>query len=153
MFRRLATPLLLAGLALAARPAVAGETFTAVLDGPTAGTPSPATGLATLVLDDTETLVEYVVTYQDLLGVEGFSHFHNAAPGRTGKALLTLPPGTPKVGTWEVTAFEVGELRAGRIYVNVHTDLYGGGEIRGDIMPSGVSAAGTSWGAIKSLFR
>jgi hypothetical protein len=118
-------------------------------------TESPATGAALLVLNDAETEVAYTVTYSGLMGSEVGAHFHNAPPGENGSILHTLPMGTPKVGVWDVSLHDVGELYAGRIYVNVHSTAYFSGEIRGDITESLAAAIDErqSWSRIKALYQ
>jgi hypothetical protein len=148
-----------ASLVLATGVAAGATLFQATLDEsqnvPPTG--SGATGFATLILNDAQTEVEYAITYQDLEGVEQASHFHKAPPGENGSPIHFLPVGTPKLGTWDLTTHDVADLFAGLIYINVHTTLHPGGEIRGNFSESatGLSAetAQTSWGKIKSLFR
>jgi len=105
-------------LLLQMSPVLADTIYTAVLSGPTAGTESTATGTATLTLNSAQTEVAYVVEYTGLQGIEIGAHIHNAPPGMDGTRLLLLFPGSPKVGTWAVSAFEVEELNAGRIWRN-----------------------------------
>lgn len=143
--------------AMAASAAHGSVTFEATLDEaqnvPPTG--SPATGTAVLVLNDAMTEVAYTVTYSELQGTEVGSHFHNGAPGENGSIMHPLPMGTPKIGIWAVTIHDVGELFAGRVYVNVHSTLYFAGEIRGDITESvaAVAADPLSWSRIKALYR
>ncbi len=107
--------------------------YTAILDGPTAGTDSPTTGTAILVLNSAETEVSYVIEYGELVGIETVAHIHNAPPGVIGPVFHDLPYGSPKVGIWLVGPFEMAELDAGRVNILIHSDLYGGGEIRGNL--------------------
>lgn len=138
---------------LLATPVLAETIYTATLDGASAGTPSGATGTATLTLNDLETEISYTISYSGLMGTEVAAHFHNAAPGVSGPVMSPLPAGQPKVGTWAVGAFEVSELNAGRVYINIHTNLYPAGEIRGDIGFTAVPNEATSWGSVKALFK
>jgi len=47
-----------------------------------------------------------------------------------------------------------GYIAAGRAYLNVHSSTFGGGEIRGFIIPGQPTAnVPSSWGRIKSLYR
>lgn len=129
---------------LAALVPVAGlatTTFTAVLDGPTAGTDSPATGSAVFVLNEDETEVAYVIEYSPLTGTETVAHIHNAPPGVVGPLFHGLEFGSPKQGIWPVGPFEVAELRAGRVNVLIHSDIYPAAEIRGDLVPGSASSA------------
>lgn len=108
--------------------------FSAVLDGATAGTVSPATGTATFVLDEAETEVAYVIEYSGLLGTETVAHIHNAPAGVVGPVFHNLAFGSPKVGVWPVGPFEVAELRAGRVNILIHSELYPAAEIRGNLV-------------------
>jgi hypothetical protein len=142
----------------AATVASAETLFVAALDGRQCVPPtgSNATGTAALILNDAQTEVSYFVTYTDLEGIETGAHFHHAPPGMTGEILYVLPLGTPKSGTWPVTAHQVGYLLNGEVYVNVHTDVYISGEIRGDISQSftdvETGTASLTWSRIKALF-
>jgi hypothetical protein len=146
-------------LSLACVAARAETLFVATLDQsqnvPPTG--SPGTGTAALVLNDAQTEVDYYITYSGLEGTETNAHFHNAPPGENGSILYPLPLGTPKVGTWPVTVHDVGYLLAGEVYVNIHTDLYIGGEIRGDISESSTGIKLTpltaTWARIKALYE
>lgn len=140
-------------LLLQVSPVLSDTLYTANLNGPNSGTASPAIGTATLTLNTAETEVSYVVDYTGLQGNEIGAHLHNAPPGKDGPRLLLLFPGSPKEGTWAVGAFEVGELNAGRVYINVHTDLYPTGEIRGNVVFASVANEAVSWGAVKALYR
>lgn len=140
-------------LLLLALPAAAATQFTAVLDGASSGTPSPATGTATLLLNDAQTELSYTITYSGLLGPEVAAHFHNAPPGVNGPVMEPLPAGEPKVGVWMITPAEVVELMAGRVYINVHTTFYPGGEIRGNVTFDTVPSEEQSMSALKADYR
>ncbi len=126
-------------------------TFTATFSGSQEVPPnaSPATGFGSFVLNDSQTILTFTINYSGLIGgpVSG-SHFHNAPAGVNGSIVrgytgFTSPNGT-FTGTWAstdaqpLTSFLVGELFAGRIYFNIHTNGGGapdfpGGEIRGQL--------------------
>jgi hypothetical protein len=140
-------------LLLLTAPAFAEIIYTATIDGPTAGTSSAATGTATFTLNDAGTEVSYVVEMTGLEGFETGAHIHNAAPGSAGPRFHTFLLGSPKVGVWSVGEFELDELNAERVYVNVHSDLFPTGEIRGNLEFSAVGTDEMSWGAIKALYQ
>lgn len=94
----------------------------------------PGTGSGTFVLDDLQTELTYHIEYSGLVGVEFDAHFHNATPRDNGSIVFQLPVGSPKDGVWQIPANLVTELLEGRIYVNIHTDQYVAGELRGNIM-------------------
>lgn len=136
-----------------AGPVLAEAIYIAALDGPASGTNSPATGSATLTLNTAGTEVSYVVTFTGLTGAETGAHFHNAPPGMAGPRFHTLIFGSPKIGTWAVGPVEVAELNEGRVYINIHSTLFGAGEIRGNIEPMSVAVETVSWGAVKALYE
>ncbi len=152
--RQLRALILTAGMILVCtNSALAERVFSAPLNGVTAGTASTATGTATLTLNDLETEANYVISFSGLGGSEFAAHFHNGAPGVAGPVMEPLPIGSPKLGTWFITPAEIIELDAGRVYVNIHTNLYTAGEIRGDLAPVTVANEAVTWGAVKALFN
>ena len=140
-------------LLLLATPSLADTIYTASLDGSTAGTASAASGTVIFTLNEAATEVSYVVEFSGLEGVETGAHIHNGAPGIFGPRFHTFLFGSPKVGTWAVGEFEVNELEAGRVYINIHTEAYPGGEIRGNLEFSAVANEAVSWGSIKALYK
>jgi hypothetical protein len=131
-------------------PAFAQETFVATMTGPRAGTTSTATGSATLILDAAGTRIDFTISYSGLSSREAASHIHYIQGG----IAYTLPKGNPKVGTWESpTALDIFRLRAGELYINVHTDDHLTGEIAGDIVTAPTPVNAATWGRIKALFR
>ena len=128
--------------------AMAGEVFVAHIWG--FKTSSPATGTATFTLRDDLSAIDYVIEYENLSSPEVLAHVHRASD----PIAYTLPLGTPKVGTWlEPTAQDIAELRNQELYVNIHSEYYPTGEIRGTLMRQVLPVAPTTWGAIKALYR
>jgi hypothetical protein len=125
--------------------------FTGTLDGPTAGADSPATGQATLTLDEVTGLVHYEISYSNLQGEEFVAHLHAGAQGAFGPIVHHLPLGTPKIGIWEPTARRRAELLAGNVSVMIHTDLFPEGEIGGWVTADGAPVRARTWSAIKRL--
>jgi hypothetical protein len=148
-------PILMAAVALfaVAAPATAAIRYDVVIDGPTAGTSSTATGQGVLILNDELTAVSFEITYSGLEGPETGAHFHYGGPGAIGPKVLTLPSGTPKIGVWAITPENVALLLAGEIYVNIHSEFYVAGEIRGNVTQGQVAVDAATWGAVKSLYR
>ncbi len=133
--------------------ASADTQYNASLDGTQSGTGSVATGTATLILNTAETEATYTITFTGLEGTETAAHFHMAPPGTNGGVVEALPMGSPKTGTWAVTPAEVTALQAGNIYVNIHSTIYAGGEIRDWLSFTAVAADESSWGDIKNDYR
>lgn len=74
------------------------------------------------------------------------SHFHRGARGVAGPVALPLPPGNRKVGIADLASVNaddpmitptqnLADLLGGDLYVNVHSQQFPGGEIRGQIHP------------------
>jgi hypothetical protein len=114
-------------------------TFFAVMTGGQVVPPSPsnAMGMAYVTLDDRTKRVCYSITYSPLQGVETEAHLHGAPTGETNAVLYDMPPlGTPKVNcVGPIKPAEEKLLKKGRMYINIHTDLYVAGEIRGQVLP------------------
>jgi hypothetical protein len=102
--------------------------------------PAPV-GLATVELTSGDTLVEYTITASGLSGAANGVHFHEGAPGVAGPVVLNLTSTIElnadgefrASGTMATPAGFADALRAGDIYVNIHTDLNPDGEIRGQV--------------------
>ncbi len=144
--------MLLAVAALVAAPAVvfAAEPFSATLT-PEAEVPpatSDGSGTASVTISDDGTEITYEVTYQGLTGPAGASHIHFGAADVAGPVIIPFAVGdspfsgtvgeadyvTPGDATLPQTwADALDAIRAGDTYVNVHTELFPGGEIRGQL--------------------
>ena len=140
-------------LAGATSPALAETVLEGGMDGVAVGSDSSATGEISLVLNDAQDAVNYVISYTGLVGEEIASHIHTAPPGSFGRIVLELPAGNPKEGTWDIPAVMVPQLLAGNIYVVIHTDAYPAGEIGGWVSIVTTLAETSSWSAIRTLYR
>ena len=72
-------------------------------------------------------------------GVNGtMAHIHQGAKGQNGPVIVPL---TKSGDTYTVpegkklTAAQIDALKAGNLYVNVHSDRYKGGEVRAQLQP------------------
>lgn len=129
-------------------PATATETYVAEIWGQR--TNSPATGLATFVLRDDLSAIDFVITYENLSSPEWMSHVHRGSD----EVAILLPMGTPKEGSWlSPTAEDIAQLRAEELYVNIHSEYYPTGEVRGTLLRYTLPVKATTWGAIKALYR
>lgn len=154
------TALVAALAALFVSPASAQQYFQANLDGLQVVTPnaSPAVGFGCFTLNPDSTL-DYQVSYVGLLGVETSAHIHGPAPaGVNAGVQFAFALGTPKVGTFgPLTGAQMSDLMSGLYYVQIHTNLFPGGEIRGQILASGspctVATEETTWGIVKKLYE
>lgn len=143
-------------LSLAAFTARAETIFTATLDGATNVPPIPevtSTGSASFTLNDAQTQLTYHIEYSGLSSPEIAAHIHVGGPRENGAPTLTLALGSPKDGVWNISPADVTNLFDGKLYVNVHTETYVSGEIRGNIVEGGVATEELSWGVLKALYH
>jgi len=115
--------------------------FTATLNGDQEVPPADtdATGMGTLQLSADESEVTFTITASGFAGVPQAAHFHNAAAGTNGDVVHTLTitqedDGSISItGTWNPSHDLAHELLEGEIYINIHTDAFPNGEIRGQV--------------------
>ena len=100
------------------------------------------TGAGIVTIDRDQTNAHYMIVYSNLEGNFTASHFHNGKPGENGGVIFDLTSSFNDVGGaygyWDQSdtpAFDASPLfRENEVYVNVHTDLNPGGEIRGNVI-------------------
>lgn len=93
------------------------------------------------IYDDETMLLNYTITWQDLTSSVTNMHFHLGAVGVSGGVELAIPGPwlSPQVGTdILLSASQETNLLSGNWYVNVHTQNFGGGEIRGQVNTTAV---------------
>lgn len=143
----------LAGGAGSAAAAPTSTTFTATLSGAQEVPPnaSTATGSATVVLNDAQTMITVSVSFSGLTTNATGAHIHEGAPGVAGPIVFALT-GVPETTsgsvsgqTFSITPAQVDQLEAGNYYVNVHSSTFPGGEIRGQLaVPTAVRIGSAS---------
>jgi hypothetical protein len=142
--------------AFTARIATAQTTFQAILLGsnenPTNN--STATGFGTVVLNAAQTQITVDESWSGLTGgAATASHIHGPAGPGTNASVLFPFSGVPSATsgsiptqTFSITALQVSQLFAGLYYMNVHDNLFPGGEIRGQLLqvpePTAMAVAG-----------
>jgi uncharacterized protein (TIGR03118 family) len=99
-------------------------------------TPATASGFLTLIGSQ----LFYDINYSGLSSTPTASHIHGpAAPGANANVIIPLntPVGTngSYSGTVSLTPTNMSYLLAGLTYLNIHTTVNAGGEIRGQIWP------------------
>jgi hypothetical protein len=97
------------------------------------GTKVGASGRFTATL--TGTKLTWRLTFAHLSGPATQAHVHKGVKGKSGPVLIPLcaPCKSPVSGTATVTAAEIAAMKAGKMYVNVHTAKNPAGEIRGQV--------------------
>jgi CHRD domain len=105
-------------------------------------------GVGSFILTGQE--LTFKVTVDGLTGPIADAHFHNAPAGMDGGIVRTIRGdfvGNTASGTWKsndpepLTQALINELLAGRLYINIHTAMFPGGEIRGQIGPATLVSA------------
>ena len=128
--------------------------WTFPMDGTQAGTGSPGSGVGIINLNTDTRQLEWNITFGGLVGDELVSHFHGPAPaGQPAGVQISLPPGTPKIDSQVISEQQQTDLLAGLWYVNIHTDAFPGGEIRGQVVPEPVTISIMGLGALILLRR
>jgi CHRD domain len=105
---------------------------------------TPGTGFLDLVLAGGPGAyqISFVGNYSGLLGNYSASHLHQAPVGVAGPVVVNLAaahaPNTPTSGSWLGFAVPISDvlaanLIAGNLYINTHSSLFPGGEIRGQL--------------------
>jgi hypothetical protein len=126
--------------------------FEAVIDQSCASTGSPATGTGSFQLDTDTGVFSYEITFSGLTSPEIFSHIHQATvepacpnPGGANPPIVSLPNGSPKIGSTVYSPAQQADLIAGLHYVNIHTNNFTGGEITGIITAVEAVPSGSVW--------
>ena len=137
--RNLIAAALAAGALFSISPASAEVMHYAVkLDGASETPPnaSKGVGLADVTLDTDLRVLSWKVTYSGLSGPATMTHFHGpAAPGAAAGVQVAFSGAMacPLVGTAPVNDGQIGDIRAGLWYINIHTAANPKGEIRGQV--------------------
>ena len=98
---------------------------------------SSAQGTANLEYKKSSKTLSYNITYQGLTPT--VAHIHAAQPAwENGPVIFPLSNVTTSPITGSVTLNQEQEdlLRLGNMYINIHTEQYPTGEIRGQILPT-----------------
>jgi hypothetical protein len=113
-------------------------------------TPRTAGGTGAVVVNAARTEVGFVFTYSGTSGPVMQAHFHRGTTGEAGPVVQTIcgepapvlagacPSGNSGTvaGVWRIPQAMLADWQAGRLYVNFHTAMNPGGEIRGQITPA-----------------
>jgi cysteine-rich repeat protein len=134
----LAIAIAAAAWVVAAAPAHAATVqFAATIDAAQETPPngSTATGSGTMVMDTDANTLTINVTFSGLGSPELFSHIHGfSGPGVPAGIVFGLPNGSPKNAVWNFMEAQQAQIIAGLTYVNIHSNGFPGGEIRGQVL-------------------
>jgi hypothetical protein len=110
--------------------------FFAMLEGAQVVPPtnSTASGAGFFAMDTSANTLDFFVEISGLSSAETIAAIHGYAPrGMNGASLFFMALGSPKIGTWSYSPADESNILAGLAYLDIHTAMFGGGEIRGQI--------------------
>jgi hypothetical protein len=121
-------------------------------------TPGTGTGIVDLIDQSAapdDWLLSWNITYSGLLGSPTAAHFHGPAPAGSpaGIRLGFASPVSPIIGNQVISDAFATEIVNGLWYVNIHSTVASGGEIRGQVVPEPASVALVGFGAAALLGR
>lgn len=127
-----------AALLVAAPASAAERTFFALLNGGQVVPPSTsqAFGIAYLTYDTALKRLCFSITYSKLEGPETEAHLHGGKPGTVDVVFFDLPLNSPKkscIGPFGKK--EEKALYTGQTYINIHSEAWVAGEVRGQVLP------------------
>lgn len=136
MNTRILLPLALTALGVAHASAFVW-TFNDPMDGLQEVPPnaSPATGTIVGTYDDVTNFLDITVTFSGLTATQTNAHIHRGAVGVAGPVVFGIPLGSPSVFSTTLDATQEADLLAGLYYVNIHSQNFPAGEIRGQMNP------------------
>lgn len=100
---------------------------------------STASGMGMFALSSDGTRLNYLISFDGLSSAETVRHIHRGAIGMNGPVAFDLPAGSPKRGELVLTPMDLTDLQAGRFYVNIHSETFPGGELRGQLVQAACS--------------
>ncbi len=101
---------------------------------------SPATGVADLSYDDVSNILTWDIDFAGLVAGLTNSHFHGNAPPGVAAGVKIAIPHTNGVtfgnlaGSAAVAQADEAALLGGLWYINIHSQSFPGGEIRGQVL-------------------
>lgn len=100
-------------------------------------------GFGVFTIDIPNNMLTYHIEFSGLSSAETAAHIHGPALHGTNTGVaFGLGTGNPKTGTWNYPDNLEQDILNGRMYVNIHSTDHGGGEIRGQIVPTVVPIDG-----------
>jgi hypothetical protein len=97
-------------------------------------TGSPATGFGFLMFNASTNAMAFNINVSGFTSTENLAHIHQGVVGVAGPIIVSLPLGTSINGTVAIPALQVANVLAGNTYTNFHTNNFGGGEVRGQVI-------------------
>ncbi len=123
--------------------------FSAVLSGKNEVQPNTSTATGGVIAELSGTRMSLTGSFNNLTSdfnpnIAGGAHLHGALAGQNGAVLIMIVPALAAnsrsgifeaaVNTFALTADQTTALRTGGLYANVHTQIFPGGEVRGQLL-------------------
>lgn len=103
---------------------------------------STATGTATLLLSPDETTARLSLSFSSLSSPETVAHIHGpGAPGVIAPVLFPLPQSDFSDVSLPLSVTDVQNLKNGLLYLDVHSSMFVGGEIRGQFQTAAAASS------------
>jgi len=98
-------------------------------------------GFVTLVDETLSFLLSWDISWSGLTGPVTGMHFHGPADFGMGAGIQVdigaiSGLNSPSIGSTAIDNLQAAEILDGQWYVNIHTAMFPGGEIRGQVIPS-----------------
>jgi len=119
--------------------ATQGQVFDFPIDGTQEVPLNASTGTGTGAVTLAGTNLSWNISWSGLGPLSGM-HFHgNALPGSNAGVQVNIGSisgvTSPSIGNTTISASQAADIQAGLWYVNLHTSMFPGGEIRGQVVP------------------
>lgn len=107
---------------------------------------SPGVGTGTVTYNAMTSTMSWNISWSGLLAVPTMMHFHQAPAGTNGGVVINITgwTGGTTGGVMGMTTLSPSletALLAGNLYFNLHTQVFPGGEIRGQVVPAPAAGA------------
>lgn len=154
MVRMRIMTLLIAVVALGAGSALAAVVYEADLmpELVMPGSGASAYGQATLIVNDAGTLADLTLNFAGLDTPQTAANILMGQPDQIGNVIETLPLGTPLALTLDFTAEMGAALANDELAIQVYSEAWPGGAIRGNFTFVIVGVDAATWTQVKSLF-
>lgn len=132
----LITTAMAAGVLMATSAFAEMLTFKATLDGASQSpaVETKATGTADIKVDTEAKTITWTIKSADLSGPANAAHFHGpAAVGANADPEIDISK-MIDTGTSPITEAQIADIQAGMVYLNIHTEKFPKGEIRGQVV-------------------
>ena len=96
-------------------------------------TETTATGTADVTVDTEANTVSWIVVVEGLSGDASAAHIHGPASMDENAGPVIDMSDAIMEGSGEITDDQIAELQDGKYYVNVHTEQFPDGEVRGQL--------------------